>query len=182
MIAKVVKDAFDAIRGNDQPTTVPGFLRPIDTAAIARQLNLEAEAADRGRANTPPSNTTAPDLLEQKILQRIESEWTWQGGELINSLRAYAQRLIGYSVASEFTRLEVRARDTLARLREADHRAEAELGPLREDYIAFRNELDDFRKKHRLTRPVRPNARRWTTFGLLFVLLQANEWVILNQF
>jgi hypothetical protein len=171
MVAKVVRDAFDAIRGNEKPTTVPGFLRPIDTAAIARELNLEAEASQRGQSNTPPSNASVPDLIEQKILQRIESEWTWQGGELINSLRAYTQRLIGYSVESEFTRLAVQANDTLARLREADHRAEAELGPLREHYIALRNELHDFQKDHRLTRAARRNARRWTTFGLLFILI-----------
>jgi hypothetical protein len=171
MIARVVRDAFAAIRGNEKPTTVPGFLRPIDTAAIARELNIEAEATERGRSNTPPSNGTVPDLIEQRILQRIESEWTWQGGELINSLRAYTQRLIGYSVASEFTRLDVQANDTLARLREANHRAEAELGPLREDYIAFRDELYDFKNKHRLERAPRRNARRWTTFGLLFVLV-----------
>jgi hypothetical protein len=171
MIAKVVRDAFDAIRGNEKPMTVPGFLRPIDTGAMARELNLEAEAAQRGQSNTPPSNASVPDLIEQKILQRIESEWTWQGGELINSLRAYTQRLIGYSVESEFTRLDVQANDTLARLREADHRAEAELGPLREHYVALRNELHDFKKRHRLTRAARANARRWTTFGFLFILV-----------
>jgi hypothetical protein len=69
MIAKVVRDAFDAIRGNERPTTVPGFLRPIDTAAIAREFNLEAEAAERGQSNAPPSSASALDLIEQRIIQ-----------------------------------------------------------------------------------------------------------------
>jgi hypothetical protein len=171
MIAKVLREAIGAIRGSEMPTTVPGFLRPIDTAAIARQLNLEAIAAERGRSNIPPSDSPAPDAIEQQIIQQIESEWTWQGGELINNLRAYKQRLSSYGIESEFTRLVVLAKDTLAKLREADHRAEAELGPLREDYLAARNELAEFKKKHRLTRPVRVHTRRWTTFGLLFVLV-----------
>ncbi len=63
------------------------------------------------------------------------------------------------------------AKDTLTQLRAADHRAEAELGPLREDYLAARNELADFKEKHRLTGPVRAHARRWTTFGFLFLLV-----------
>src|SRR5207237_204208 len=103
-------------------------------------LNLDVVAAERGKSEIPPSSATAPDAVEQQIIQRIESEWTWQGGELINNLRAYTQRLIGYSVDSEFSRLEIQAKDTLAQLRVADHRAEAELGPLREDFVAARNE------------------------------------------
>ena len=171
MIAKVVRDALEAIRGQEKPTTVPGFLRPIETRAIARELSLEAQAEERGRSNIPPTEVGTPDRIEQQILQRIESEWAWQGGELINSLRAYAQRLIGYSVESEFSRLIVDANDTLAKLRAANHRAEAELGPLREHYLALRGELLDFKKRNRITRAARTNSRRWTTFGLLFILV-----------
>jgi hypothetical protein len=171
MIAKVLRDAVDAIRGSEKPTTVPGFLRPINTAAIARELNLEAVAAERGEDNIPSTNSSAPDAVEQQIIQKIESEWTWQGGEFINSLNTYRQRLVGYSVAAEFSRLVVQAHDTLARLREAEHRAEAELGPLREHFIDLRNELRDFKSRHRLTRAARAHAHRWTTFGLLFILI-----------
>jgi hypothetical protein len=171
MIAKVLRSAVDAIRGSEKPTTVPGFLRPIDTAGIARELNLEALAAERGKSDIPPPAATGLDAIEQQFIQRIESEWTWQGGELVNNLRAYTQRLIGYSVDSEFSRLEIQAKDTLAQLREADHRAEAELGPLREDYIAARNELSDFKTRYRLTRAARVHARRWTAFGFLFILV-----------
>jgi hypothetical protein len=171
MISSVLRDALDNIRGNEKPTTVPGFLRPIDTAAIARQLNLETTASQRGKSNIPPSDSTGLDAVEQRIIQRIESEWTWQGGELINNLRAYRQRLASFGVESEFTRLVVGAQDTLAKLREADHRAEAELGPLREDYLEARRELVDFKSKNRLTRSARVRGQRWTTFGLLFVLV-----------
>ena len=171
MIAGVVREAMNAVRGSERANTVPGFLRPIDTAAVARQLDLEASAKERGQSNIPPPDADAPDVVEQQILQRVESEWTWQSGELINNLRAYRQRLTSYTVESEFTRLVVQAKDTLAKLREADHRAEAELGPLREDYIAARSELAEFKKKHRLTRAARVRSGRYTTFGLLFILI-----------
>jgi hypothetical protein len=56
MIARVLGRTFDAIRGSDKPITIPGFLRPIDTAAIARQLHLESTATKRGRSDMPPSD------------------------------------------------------------------------------------------------------------------------------
>lgn len=171
MIGKVLREAAESIRGTEKPTTVPGFLRPIDTDAVAREIGLEVQAAERGKSETPPSSATGIDAIEQQIVHRIESEWSWQGGEFIQQLKAYAQRLIAYSVAAEFTRLEIRAKDTLSQLREADHRGEAELGGLREHYIACRNELQDFRKDNRLTRAPRLHPRRWTAFGLLTVLV-----------
>jgi hypothetical protein len=135
-------ESKSGIRGSDKPITLPGFLRPIDTAAIARQLNLEATAKKRGRSDIPPSAASTPDAIEQQIIQKIESEWTWQGGELINNLRAYKQRLASYEVASELARLVVHAKNTLTQLREANHRAEAQIGPLREDYLAAHRKTD----------------------------------------
>jgi hypothetical protein len=180
MISRVFSKAVDAIQDNKRPTTVPGFLRPIDTAAIARQLDLERRAAERGRQNLPASDAVTLDTVEREIVQKIESEWAWQGGEMVNNLRAYTQRLVGCSIDAEFSRLDVQAKDTLAQLREADHRAEAELGPLREHYIGTRDELNDFKRRHRLTRPARLPARRWTTVGLLTILVAFES--VLNGF
>src|SRR6185312_4812176 len=152
MFSSVFRKAADAIRGADKPTTVPGFLRPIDTDRIARELQLDKIAAERGRENLPSSTSNSLDGVEQQIVQLIESEWSWQGGEFINNLRSYAQRLVGYSIQSEFANLEIGAKNTLAQLRAAHHRAEADLGPLREQFIALREGLRDFRLKHRLKR------------------------------
>lgn len=171
MITRVFSKAADALRGHDKSATVPGFLRPIDTGGISRQLDLEKRGAERGRQNLPASNASNPDTVEQEIVQKVESEWAWQGGEMVNNLRAYAQRLGGYSVAAEFSRLAIHANDTLAQLQESDHRAEAELGPLREHYLATRNELVEFKRRHRLTRAARMPGGRLTTIGLLTILI-----------
>src|SRR5689334_5781875 len=103
MLRDVLSKASDAIRGTAIPGTTPGFLRPIDTGKIARELALEKRGMERGQQNLPAPTSVAHDAVEQEITQRIESEWAWQGGELINNLRAYAQRLVGYSIQSEFT-------------------------------------------------------------------------------
>jgi hypothetical protein len=171
VFSNIRQKAVDAIRGSNRPTTTAGFLTPIDTLAIAVELNLDDLASERGKANLPASASTQLDSVEQAIIQKIESEWSWQGGELINNLRAYAQRLLGYSIQAEFTNLQIKANDTLSRLREADHRAEADLGPLREEYIGLRDDLQSFRKRNRLTRIARSPAKRWTTFGLLVLFV-----------
>lgn len=171
MFSGAVQKVTDAIRGKTTGSSIPGFLRPIDTGRIARDLHLIEVANERGAAELPPTNASAPDAIEQQIIQTVESEWSWQGGELINNLRAYAQRLIGYSVQSEFTNLQIAAKDTLAKLRTADHRAEAELGPLKAEYVGHRDALSEFRERHRLKRIARVPGRRWTSFGLLFLLV-----------
>ena len=172
---RIVVGAFkkftDAIRGDDGRGLVQGYLRPIDTDEVARKLRLDAEAIERGSRDQPSSEAQSLDAVEQKIVQTLESEWTFHGSELINNLRAYASRLIAVSVQTELANLDLLAQNTLARLREADHRAEAELGPLREDYTSCRDELRAFREKHNLARSARNPARRWTTFGLLFLLI-----------
>jgi hypothetical protein len=119
----------------------------------------------------PESHDAILDSAEQLIIQRIKSEWAWQGGELINNLRAYATRLVSYSVSTEFHRLQLEGRNALADLRSASGRALAELGPLRDAYLDAREELLSFRNWHRLKRPARDPAHRWTTFGLLFLLV-----------
>jgi hypothetical protein len=132
----------------------------------------------RGSENLPPSTSNSLDGIEQQIVQLIESEWSWQG--VVNDLRSYAQRLVGYSIEAEFANLQISANNTLAQLRAAHHRAEAELGPLREQFIGLRNGLKDFQRKHRLQRIARTPSRRWTTFGLLSILIAVES--VLNGF
>lgn len=161
----------EAIRGGNIPPTAQGYLRPIDTDAIARQLDLDAIAAERGAREQPGSTAQSLDAIEQRITHAIESEWAWHGGELINNLRAYAARLIQFSVQTELANIHLLARNTLTKLRDASHRAEAELGPLRETFVSFRDELRDFQVKNRLKRTARDPANRYTTFGLLSLLI-----------
>jgi hypothetical protein len=61
MLDGVLRKAADAIRGPKKPTTTPGFLRPIDTDWIARELKLADAAAERGAANLPPSDSVVLD-------------------------------------------------------------------------------------------------------------------------
>lgn len=157
-----------------------GFLRPINTDRMAAGLDIEWKAVQNGRKNLPDSESNALDAVEQDIIQKIESEWTWHGGELVNNLRAYATRLSGFSIEAEFAELRVKADNACTALRAAHHRAEAALGHFKSTYIDARREYDDFRKRHKLVRPVRNPSGRWTTIGLLFIIVAFEA--VLNGF
>ena len=58
----------------------------------------------------PSSEIAELDNVEQAIVQTIESEWAWQGDELTNQLRAYAARLVQFSIKSEFEKLQLTAK------------------------------------------------------------------------
>src|SRR4051812_23684726 len=131
MVGRAFRKFTSAIQGDDGRGQVQGYLKPMDTAKIARDLRLDDVAADRGSKELPPSNSQHLDGMEQQVTQAIESEWTWNGNDLINHLRAYAQRLIEFSVSTELARLDLIANNTLAKLRDANNRALADLGPLR---------------------------------------------------
>jgi hypothetical protein len=111
------------------------------------------------------------DSNEGRIVQRLEGEWQWHGAELVNNLKAFSGRLLAVSVHTEFARLDLAAQNALSRLQSANHRAESELGPLREAYISARDELSDFKAKHRLKRAARNPPSRRVTIGLLIILI-----------
>jgi len=180
MFGKIFRWLARAVRGKEQLSVVPGFLRPIDTDALAQELELKRNGIERGNKNLPASDETELDSIEQSITQRIVSEWTYQGDELINNLRAYNARLVGYSIHTEQAQLGLAAKNAVTRLQSASVQANAYLGPMKNEYLEARKEFEDFRTKHRLARPARDPAGRWTTYGFLFVLIAIES--VLNGF
>jgi hypothetical protein len=171
MVVEAFRKLRDAVRGDDGRTKAQGYLKPIDVDEIVRGMDLPRVASERGKRELPTSDAVTLDATEQQITQTLEGEWAWHGAELINNLRAYAARLIAFSISTELANLRLEAQNTLAKLRNAHHRAEAELGPLREHFIAYRDELASFRAEHGLRRVARPPTSRYTALGLLVLLV-----------
>src|SRR5262249_44709591 len=144
MLTGALKNFAKSVKDNERSGVVLGFLRPIDTDRISRELKLKENGAARGTNDLPRSNESHFDAIEQAVVQRIEGEWVYQGGELTNNLRAYADRLLGYSILAEFEKLRLAAGNALTRLRSTSVQALAELGPLRDSYVGARAEYDQF--------------------------------------
>ena len=156
---------------NDQPAIAPGLFRPIDTVRIARDLKIEVVARDRGRHNLPVTQDSTFDAFEQKLIQKVEGERASQGGELLNNLRTYADKLVSYSIPGEVLRLHIQAQHVLSWLRVATGQALRRLTPLHERYLRARDELNDFRNRNQLSRPAQEFMHRWTTSALLVIFI-----------
>jgi hypothetical protein len=167
----VLKKSALITHGNDKPAMAPALFRPIDTPRIARDFKIEVVARDRGRHNLPMTQENAFDAFEQKIVQKVEEEWTSQSGELLNNLRTHADRLVSCSIPGEVLRLQIQAEHVLAWLRVATSQALRGLTPLQERYLGARDELNDFRNRNHLSRPAQEFMRVRTTFALLLILV-----------
>jgi len=86
--------------------------------------------------------------------------------------------LVGYSVSGKLAELRLIAQNARARFQNASVQADAELGPLKQAYVAARNELTRFQSRHRIDRPTRDPAKRWTALGFLVILVSVES--ILN--
>jgi hypothetical protein len=156
---------------NDQPAIAPGLFRPIDTVRIARVLKIEVVARDRGSHNLPVTQDNTFDAFEQKLIQKVEGEWAWRSGELLDNLRTYADRLVSYSIPGEVFRLHIQAQHVLSWLRAATGQALRRSTPLHERYLRARVELNDFRNRNQLSRPAQEFMHRWTTSALLVIFV-----------
>lgn len=181
MVAGVFDRIRDVLSGGDGPAGGPlGFLQPIDTAKIAQKLDLQRKGCESGRRELPPTDAATFDDGELSIIQLIESEWRLKSGALIDELRSYAKRLISFSIDAELKRLVLKADDALTQLRAAHYTAGQELDHLRDRFGETRAEFDAFRARHLLSRPARNPTGRWTTIGLLVVLVALES--VLNGF
>jgi hypothetical protein len=150
---------------------IPGLLRPIDTAALIRDLRLRERAKERGEQGLPAPDDKSLDVVEAGAVQRITGEWAWQVDQLLGMLRAYRDRLAALAVSAEIGKLRLTAQHAIAQFENAEAVAEGRLGFLKRDFIDARDELDAFRARHRLKRPARARSDLSWTLGLLVFLV-----------
>jgi hypothetical protein len=167
----ILKTAKAALTSAGPVSIVPGLLRPIDVSGLIRELRLNERATERADANLPAADDDELDPVEREIEQRLLSEWGWQFDQLLGMLRAYRDRLAALAVSMEIGKLRIAAQHAIAEFRNADALAEGRLGYLKRDYIEARDELTEFRTRHRLRRPARPQADPIWSIGLLIFLI-----------
>jgi hypothetical protein len=168
---RILRWIASVLRGARRTPAARNLLEPIDTGALAVELKLEARGAQRGCKELPSSDNEALDNVEQEIIQRVEGEWLSQGDAFLTEVRAYDARLASLSVRAKAEELRLAAANAMARFHNATVKAKAELGPLQEQYIAARRELEQFRKKHGIDRPAHIPSQRKVTLALLVVLI-----------
>lgn len=162
----------DILSGSGHAHGAGRILQPIDTGKIARELDLVRKGRDNGQHEMPKSDGATFDDVELSAIQFIESEWRSESGNVVDELRTYAARLQSFNVESKLRRLMLRAEGALVALRADHHEAVQELGHLKAQFAETNTEYKGFRERHRLTEtPARNPSSRWTTIGLLVLLI-----------
>jgi hypothetical protein len=79
LLIKALKRLLSAIRGKERPSVVPGFLRPIDTGALERELNLKELGTQRGMKELPDMGDAIFDAVElNPIVTELRKERGWK--------------------------------------------------------------------------------------------------------
>lgn len=180
-MATLVDRAKDWWKGDSMPQPVKGLMRPLDVDGLAAEMSLVARGVEAGSREAPATTATTFDATEEEIVGKLSAEWTLQRGHLLAMLQAYRDRLAELNAAKVIGELRLSAADAIDKFKSSKQLIRGDLARLRNAYVEARTELSEFRAKHRLTRPARDPGGRWTTFGLLFVVI-ALESVINGVF
>lgn len=167
----LIDQAKNWLKGDDIPQPIAGLMKPIDAEYLADELRLAVRGQENGSHESPATASEVRDSVEEEIVGRIMAEWTLQREHLIAMLRAYRDRISELNAVAEIAQLHLAAEAAMVRFRQAKQEMRGDLARLRAAYVEIRNELTDFRIKHGLTRPARSPGGRWTTVGLLFIVI-----------
>lgn len=167
----IIEQARTWFKGDGVPQPIPGLMDPIDVDHLANELRLIARGKENGSQEQPATTSSSLDAVEQEIIGRIVAEWTLQREHLITMLKAYRDRLAELNAASEIAQLRVTASVAITKFKQHKQEARGDLARLRNAYVGARDELRDFRIKHTRVHPARNPSGRWTTIGLLVVMI-----------
>lgn len=158
-------------KGDGVPPPVAGLMDPIDAERLADELRLSVRGQENGAQELPPTSGIVLDSVEEEVVGHTTAEWTLQSKHLITMLRAYRDRLAELNAGAELAQLRLAAASAQVKFRQHKHEGRGELARLRRAYVEARDELAAFRARHRLSRPARDPTNRWTTAGLLIVMI-----------
>jgi len=167
----ILEQARTWFKGDGIPQPIAGLMDPIDADHLADELRLTVRGQENGAHEQPASGPSSPDAVEEEIIGTIMAEWSLQREHLIAMLKAYRDRLAELSAVSEIAQLRLSATAAIVKFRQRKQEARGDLARLRNEYIEARDELAAFRIKHGLSRPARDPSGRWTTIGLLVVMI-----------
>ncbi len=167
----ILEQAKTWFKGDGVPQPIAGLMDPIDADHLADELRLTLRGHENGSHELPASGSTSPDAVEEEIIGTIMAEWSLQRDHLISMLKAYRDRLAELSAVSEMAQLHLAATAAIVKFRQRKQEGRGDLAWLRRAYVEARDELAAFRKRHGLSRPARDPSGRWTTIGLLIVMI-----------
>lgn len=144
----------------------------LNVGHVAAELQLTEQATERGIENRPSQDALAPDDIEHRIIERVESHKQDAHSIYLEHLHTYDDRLTSLNFEERFATIQQAAPEAVG-----DFRAEAALGRdelfgLRRKVCDTEQERDYFRTRHNLFRPARISTPGKTVLkvGILAIL------------
>ncbi|HEY7248322.1 MAG TPA: hypothetical protein VH678_31040 [Xanthobacteraceae bacterium] len=129
---------------------------------LADDMGLATLGGDRGAREEPASDSVVLDEVENRIVERIETEKNAAHGLLLDQLRTYQERLSGLDFEGRFGTIRQAAPAAVTEFRAEAAQGRDELHSLRRHLRDLEMEHDEFRRRHRLKR-----AAHWASGGNL---------------
>jgi hypothetical protein len=131
---------------------------------LADDMLLATLGADRGAREEPASDSVVFDEVENRILERVETEKNAAHGSLLDQLRTYQERLSGLDFEGRFGTIRQAAPAAVTEFRAEAAQGRDELHSLRRHLRDLEMEHDEFRRRNRLKR-----TAHWASGGNLTV-------------
>jgi hypothetical protein len=131
---------------------------------LADDMGLATLGADRGSREEPASDSVVFDEVENRIVERVETEKNATHGLLLDQLRTYQERLSGLDFEGRFGTIRQAAPAAVTEFRAEAAQGRDELHSLRRHLRDLELEHDEFRRRNRLKR-----TAHWASGGNLTV-------------
>lgn len=125
----------------------------LDAAKIAADIRLVELGSERGAAERPPSDAKTYDDVEHRIIERLESHKQDSHATFQQHLETYDDRMAALDFEGRFAVIQQAAPQAVGEFKAEAGLGRDELYALRRRLYETEKERDEFRQKHRLTRP-----------------------------
>jgi len=147
--------------------------KPVDVAAQARAMRLEARGRQDGAEEMPASDM--PGLAEQEVRSAIMADRDRCANDLASQLRAARDALAQLQTAMDIAGIQHAADEAVAGLEQIRSSWSGEIFRLRREAVEAKTEYDAFRAKYRLGRAARQPHDRRMGIALLVVAVAAES-------
>jgi hypothetical protein len=144
----------------------------LDAEKLAADIRLVELGTERGSAERPPSNSVTYDDVEHRIIERLESHKQDSHALFQQHLETYDDRTAALDFEGRFSVIQQAAPQAVGEFNAEAALGRDELYALRRRLYESEKERDEFRQKHRLTRPAHQTStgKFVLKIGLLSIL------------
>jgi hypothetical protein len=141
---------------------------------LADDLRLEVDGRSRGEDNEPATGQASFDLVEARVVDRIDRERANADNQFRDMMNTYRDRLFDLEFDTKASQIRSAADIGVATIEGETAKGVDRLNPLRRDMLEAERHLLAFREKHDLDRPAhypRTAGKRFFLWSVLFIVL-----------